>query len=118
MNVANALHYASDHLPVKADFTFTSLTGDNNNLTERIKLHVFPNPSSGKFNINYSLLTAATLSINVVDLTGKIKLSYAPVYHSAGYFEEHNDTQLEPGIYIVRFEADDVTIIRKLVILE
>lgn len=117
--IANALHYASDHLPVRADFTFTSTVNIENNISQKINLQVYPNPSSGKFSISYSLSSAATISINILDITGKLKSSYANKKETAGYYEKQleDGSTLEPGIYIIQLTVDSFTFNQKLVIL-
>jgi endonuclease/exonuclease/phosphatase family metal-dependent hydrolase len=50
-NMANALHYASDHLPVVTSFNFVGQTGiQAGSKTDLV--NVYPNPSNGSFNLS------------------------------------------------------------------
>ncbi len=120
VNVANALHYASDHLPVTSVFTFTSITGLHENALENVELNISPNPSSQNFTINYFLSRPAKISILIYDITGKMIKQFSAQQQAAGNHYEFISSieKLNAGVYFVRIIANDVPVANKLFIIE
>ena len=75
--------------------------------TETITTKVFPNPTSGSFDVEYNMLTSGPLSITVFDLTGK----------AVAVKEHFNlDNQLSSGLYLLMIASKDSHAVRKLMV--
>ena len=118
--VANALHYASDHLPVTANFNFTVVTGVDNLTKDQLHFNIYPNPATEKITVSYSLKVAARISMSVVDVAGKTIMQFTPMQQFEGYHENQNIdvSNLNPGIYMVKLTAENFIINRKLIIMK
>jgi len=83
-------------------------------------IRVFPNPATNQFSISYTLNKAAEVDIRLFDLTGKeikiIEKTFKEKGNSQLTFNVQNE-KLIKGIYFVRFELDNTTYTKKLVIL-
>lgn len=86
--------------------------------TETITTKVFPNPTSGSFDVEYNMLTSGTLSITVFDLTGKAVAPLFMGYREAGAVKEHFnlDNQLSSGLYLLMIASKDSHAVRKLMV--
>lgn len=80
-------------------------------------LSVFPNPSAEIVTINYSLKKSSDVTIDVLDVSGRMVLSLALGENSAGENSFHLETSaLSNGFYNLRFFSDDTSAELKLVI--
>ena len=114
VNVANGLHYASDHLPVTATFTFAGTTNVINFDVANLQFNLYPNPVTDKFT------KSALVEINIVDITGKIVMHFPSSQQATGYYEKQNveTNDLEPGIYLVQLVVDNYSTNQKLVVIK
>ncbi|MBP9082912.1 MAG: PKD domain-containing protein [Bacteroidia bacterium] len=77
---------------------------------------VFPNPSAGLTNINFSLAESAEMTIEVTDIAGRVVQTIENNKLQSG---QHNYTfgeSLNSGLYFVRFVADGNDLTQKVVI--
>ncbi len=89
-----------------------------NALTKAIKLSLYPNPTTGETNLNFTLGDAASVKLSVVDILGKEILPVTNYNFGAG---EQNlvinkDKSLPRGVYFVNLTLNGTTMSRKLVI--
>jgi hypothetical protein len=79
-----------------------SCSGSLENLT------VFPNPTSGKVNLSFSLLEPRNLSIILHDLSGRkiAELSQVKSFTSGDHSESFKLQDIEPGMYLVSVRSD------------
>jgi hypothetical protein len=90
-----------------------------NELTKRMSLNMYPNPTTGVSNLQFILSDAATaVEVNVVDVLGKQVLSVANSNMTAG---QHNlaineGNTLTKGIYFVNVSVNGTKVSKKLVI--
>ena len=73
-SMANALHLASDHLPVIAQFIFGNTTSVSNGPNGPISFDLsqnYPNPFNGETMILFSLPTLSGAKITIYDLSGR-----------------------------------------------
>jgi len=89
-----------------------------NELTNRLGLKMYPNPTSGAANLQFTLSEASTVKVNVVDVLGKEILSTADANFEAG---QHNlqinkEDTLPKGIYFVNVSVNGTKMSRKLII--
>ncbi|MCG3156291.1 MAG: hypothetical protein DKINENOH_02915 [bacterium] len=123
-SVANALHEASDHLPVFADFVVGNQTAvQQRPRAERPALFEleqnFPNPFNPETVIGYRLQRRAWVTLKLYDLTGAevatlVNETKAPGHHRARLAARG----LKSGVYFYRLVADGQTQTRKLVYME
>ncbi len=93
--MANALHYASDHLPVVARITFHATTDATAHIPDQAP-RAYPNPSTGWFTIEPH--TDGITRVLVSDALGRIVGTYA----TSG--THRLDLTREPnGMYFLKF---------------
>lgn len=81
------------------------------------QFEIFPNPSAGKINIQYSLVNTSPTTISIIDLTGRTILSYNLGYVLSGNqtLELNIDNERE-GFYLVKIKTDGGEKIKKIII--
>lgn len=107
-SIANALHYASDHLPVYADFVFEGVTGMDTVSTEifGFKLQNYPNPFNSSTTISFSIPQDSRTSLIVFDALGRHVSSVDFGQMAQGVYRHVFDaTGLSSGIYFYRILA-------------
>jgi hypothetical protein len=85
------------------NFTVTAVNNVNNN---DIGLKVSPNPSTGSFNVSFSLQNTSNVDIELISITGQI---ITDKHYSAltGIFSEtFNSGNVAPGTYILKVQTD------------
>jgi hypothetical protein len=84
---------------------------------EHNALHIYPNPNNGIFNISFELIEAQNLSIGIFDVNGQQVIEALNERRSAGQHKiEINGANLEKGLYFVRFNTDNSSEIKKLIL--
>ncbi len=120
VNVANALHYASDHLPVTSTFSFVSATGSQENEFQKVDLTIFPNPTNGDFSINYYLSQPAEVAILIADLTGRLVMNISNHKEFVGVHSKliSDVSRLNKGIFFIHLSANNKLVANKLFVVE
>ena len=84
---------------------------------ESIPLRIYPNPSSGIFDIRYSISDIRSVEIGLYDLSGKLVL---PILKQVQLPGEHKINisagELPDGIYFIRFTSGADQVVKKLLI--
>ena len=100
-----------------ADLRDSKSSRDMHSLSGNLKLS--PNPTRGTLNISYDLVETTKISINVINMDGKL-------VKQIGHFENHQstfnytweiDSHLSPGVYFINFQTDSNIIQRKFVLI-
>lgn len=84
---------------------------------ETISYSIFPNPTSDVLNVQYTLATEGTVTMNVVDLTGRVVRNI--VKENQGAFqatEQINIAGLNAGIYLLNVTANGNTTTQKFIV--
>mgnify|MGYP006077909125 CR=1 FL=1 len=78
-------------------------------------LKVFPNPSNGIFNVQFSLIEAKDLSVHVVNILGDqvISQTHQSVRDNTLHFDMN---YVAPGVYFITLQSEDETVTKKMVI--
>lgn len=77
---------------------------------------LYPNPSSGVFQINFTANYVANLKINIVDVRGKIVYSNL-IQNVFAYFTKEIDLSKQSnGVYFVEIIADEKRYVKKIVL--
>ena len=90
-DVANSLYYASDHLPVYADFVFSDVTdvaGDGNSIPDFKLSQNYPNPFNPATTINYSVVVFCDRLTNLISPVTQVFAKYLHVQR----FQQFQDT--------------------------
>ena len=76
---------------------------------------IYPNPSTGNFNLNMSGLTASTVDVNITDVSGKVVMNTSFNTVNGGLNAPINISNVEEGVYIVRVNGDS-SIVKRIVV--
>ncbi len=138
--VATALYYSSDHLPVYADFlveTVTGLSEDYSNITNSFELYQnYPNPFNPVTNIRFTIpnlsrdlsegkssQTSSNVTLKVFDVLGREITTLVNEFLLAGNYEvsfnaEQSNNQISSGVYYYQLQAGEFIETKKMVILK
>jgi endonuclease/exonuclease/phosphatase family metal-dependent hydrolase len=122
VDVANALHYASDHLPVTALFEFRKnpdvAVNDDGIIKEGFRLHQnYPNPFNPRTTIEFSVGTHGHTSLRIVDMLGREVAVIVDGERSPGVYKVGWDASALPsGIYFYRMQTGSFTETKKMVL--
>jgi methionine-rich copper-binding protein CopC/hemin uptake protein HemP len=84
-------------------------------------IKVYPNPSTGNATIEYSVQKAETVSLDIIDMTGRKIKTLVQASRNSGiynYLLNAKAEQLKPGIYTIRLIAGKQQSLQKFVILQ
>lgn len=89
-----------------------------NELTQSIGFNVYPNPTTGAANIDFTLSNASTVKYSVTDVTGRVvEEERATEMTTGSHTMTINQSQkLKSGIYFVNFELNGQKMSRKIVV--
>jgi len=96
------------------DFRIGSALGIDENL-EALNLNIFPNPTHGITNINFTTQKTSDVSVMVYDLLGKLVLpSYKGKVSNGSQNLSIDMNNLSQGLYTIRLEIDGKIVVRKI----
>lgn len=114
-------------------FEFESESGnniyiDNINMTDAalnigeiealFDLSIYPNPGAGMINMNYELEKSMEMSIEILDMTGRVIQSvFSGMKSSGNQIETFDVSQFATGVYLVRIVADGQQIARRISVM-
>lgn len=78
-------------------------------------LSLSPNPSTGKFNLNFDLPTRGTTSIDVMDMNGNYVYSEQLTGFSGHYTRDFDISHEAKGVYVLRIVQNGKAFTRKIV---
>ena len=95
----------------------TGVTGINE-LTKRLNLTMYPNPTTGVTNLQFTLSDASSVRVNIVDVLGKEVLPATNTTLEAGShsLQINKDDVLPKGIYFVNVSVNGTKMSKKLII--
>ena len=79
------------------------------------EISIYPNPSTGNFNLNISNLNAASVDVEITDVSGKVILSNAYNTNNGSVNESINISNVDDGVYIVRVNGGQ-SMVKRIVI--
>lgn len=79
---------------------------------------IYPNPASGRLAVNYHLSVNSAVKLTLCDIAGRELMVLAPsAERSAGeYTELTNVSAVKPGIYLIKMQAGNNTLLRKVIV--
>ncbi len=82
-----------------------------------INIRLFPNPATSELNILIDQKNGEKVKISLLDITGKKIKNIANTQLSGGLNQiQSNVLGIQPGLYFLKFEIEDRTVIEKLII--
>jgi len=106
--VADALHCASDHLPVYAEFIFAPPIGVDEIDAEFTSLKVFPNPSCEDVWVSIDLSKETALEFSIYDsMSRRIKHSHKNISSNSHRFKLATVGELPAGNYFLKVTSED-----------
>ncbi len=94
----------------------TFVTISENLVNAMSQVVVYPNPSSGLTNISYFLKTSKTVTIELIDISGKlIKQLLNETEHGGNHSHILNLNTVPSGVYFVKTSIDGITVSQKLI---
>ncbi len=121
-DVADALYYASDHLPVYVDIEIEE-SGIELVDNQRFSLYNYPNPFISETTIEYTLAREDEVVLEIYDITGQKVRTLANTImpegsHMIVWDGKNDDAQsVLSGIYFCRIILDDNSQTKKIVLL-
>ena len=79
------------------------------------EISIYPNPSTGNFNLNISNVNTASVDVEITDVSGKVILSNAYNTNNGSINESINISNVDDGVYIVRVNGGQ-SIVKRIVI--
>ncbi len=122
-SVADALYYASDHLPVYCEFQFSPLTavkGNHEPLLQNPRLlQNYPNPFNPSTTVEYFLAQATNVDLSVYNVRGQkvATLVSGPIPAGLHRFKWVASDRLTSGIFFLKLRTAGFQQIRKVVLL-
>lgn len=122
--VADALHYASDHLPVIASFKFDIPVSVDYEFTasvpgEYVLNQNYPNPFNPVTVISYSLSLYSAVSLKVFDVLGREVAVLVNEEKLPGTYEvDFNAVDLPSGVYMYRIQFGSFIETKKMLLLK
>ena len=125
-SVANALHQASDHLPVFADFKVGTPTSVSTLFDGPAAFELsqnYPNPFNGETVILFSVPVQSDIVLAIYDLAGRLVREWVADNFSSGnhqiQWDGRNDTGklVGSGVYFYRLVGTDFTQTKKMILV-
>ncbi len=79
-------------------------------------LDFFPNPNNGKFSLSFNLPSKGETRVSVISIEGKLVYNEILANFSGNYKTEVNISDNAKGIYFVKVEQNEQSIVKKIVL--
>jgi plastocyanin len=88
--------------------------------TGSIDFNVYPVPASDNIRISYTLKKQAGVTINMIDMTGKVVANILSESQNSGTYEKAYsfDQSIKPGVYFLRIQLDIANPVVKQIIVQ
>ena len=86
-----------------------------NEMKEFADVNIYPNPSDGNFSVDVSLATQSDITINVVDIDGRVVFEEF-VSNVTNYTHKFDALNFKRGMYFVKISSGKSAVIEKVVI--
>jgi photosystem II stability/assembly factor-like uncharacterized protein len=97
--------------------TGESIVENTTNSTNALEMNIYPNPVVSEATINFNVETAATVSYQIFDLTGRmVQNATLGNYGQGSHSVNFNVNGLSNGTYIVRVQAGSTSNIAKILV--
>ena len=112
-------YYMGYERDTNGDYHFVKKTGENgeNSETNEIALEVIPNPASQRATVNYQLEQDELVTLQLLDPTGKVVYENPAQEETMGHHQKELQLGDFPsGVYLVRMEIGNRTLVQRLII--
>jgi len=121
--IANALYWASDHLPVYIDITYnkaSSLVADNKNIPLHFTLgQNHPNPFNAQTTIPFQIQTRTQVRLSIFDVQGRLlKILVHSTYDPGEHKISTDLSGLGSGIYYYQLESSGYRAVKRLALIK
>ncbi|MFA5010714.1 MAG: T9SS type A sorting domain-containing protein [Ignavibacteria bacterium] len=120
--IANALHYTSDHLPVYSLFTFeatTSIANATDVINDYSLNQNYPNPWNPVTKISFQIPRSSFVTIKVFSILGKEMQTLISKEMNQGYYEINlNGSSLPGGVYFYRMTTEDFSDTKRMILIK
>ncbi|KAA3618253.1 MAG: T9SS C-terminal target domain-containing protein [Calditrichaeota bacterium] len=118
--IADALYYGSDHLPVYCDFVFDDVSGiESEKPKDFVLLQNYPNPFNSITNIVFEVKKPGNVKLDLYNTSGKKVLNLIDNPYSIGKFEyRFNASSIASGEYYLLLSNDSKNSPRKIVLIK
>jgi endonuclease/exonuclease/phosphatase family metal-dependent hydrolase len=121
--IANALYYASDHLPVYCDFVFqvpTSAESESDISVDNFQLYQnYPNPFNPSTVISWQLAVGSQVDLTIYNLLGEKVATPVSEYMNPGVHNiEFDASGLVSGVYYYHLHAGEFQDVQKMILLK
>jgi hypothetical protein len=99
-----------DKAALKSDFD------KNEDVLKVEHLDFFPNPNNGKFNLSFKLANKGDTKVSIVNMQGKLVYNQTLTNFIGEYNTEVNISDNAKGVYFVKVEQNEQSIIKKIVL--
>lgn len=127
-SVANALHFASDHLPVYADFVVGTVSAVESSPKSPPSGFVlwqnYPNPFNAETQIAYAIPRSSRVSLKIYNIAGQtIRIlfnneTFPGEYQVSWDGKDEAGKSVPAGIYFYKLEAVDFSVVKKMILLQ
>ena len=119
----------SDHANIYFDFNLPVITGNTNIVMfdplginepggENQLINVYPNPVKGQTTIDYTLSVNADVTLEVMDINGKICQQLMHRKQSAGQYQFNWNADLQAGVYFVKLDVNGAVSLTKITVVK
>jgi len=119
--IADAIHYASDHIPLFAAFNFEQPVSVGNDVivTNYTLYQNYPNPFNPKTTIKYQIPEQSFVTLKVYDVLGSEIIAIVNEEKPIGsYNVEFDATNLPSGIYLYRIQVRQFIETMKMILVK
>jgi len=119
--IADAIHYSSDHLPLFAAFNFDAPVSVDTEiaLTEFVLYQNYPNPFNPTTKIKYQLPSLSFVTLKVYDILGNEVAVLVNEEKQSGFYEaEFKSINLVSGVYFYKIQAGSFVQTKKMLLLK
>lgn len=120
-DMADALHDASDHLPVVAEIMVTdeaSVSGDDAMLPEKVQLCAYPNPFNSTVNLQFNLPVSGMTWLTVFNMQGAvIEVLREGRLPSGSHSFTFNAGENPAGVYFAELKTGDIYLMQKILLI-
>jgi len=119
--IADAIHYASDHIPLFASFEFEAPVSVDYEMTitDYTLYQNYPNPFNPTTTIKYQIPELSNVTLKVYDVLGNEIITLANEEKPTGSYEvEFDGGELTSGIYFYRLQAGNFINTIKMVLMK
>jgi hypothetical protein len=94
-----------------------SVTGIQS-VENQVNLNVYPNPANGNFNVELSLTESKNVSVNIIDMLGRVIETAPAKFYTAGStaLTFGNSELYQSGIYFINLVVDGQMISKKVIV--